>query len=330
MHAVEEFELPERLRPDLERAIRLEWLSLAYLSSLVVLMYLVMGSSQAMKTAWMEDILSLIPPIAFLVSQRIRRKAPSERFPYGYHRAVTIAFLIASLALLAMGVVLLFDGGLKLVHAERPTIGSMTLLGRQVWQGWIMLPVLAWGIVPAILLGRAKHGPARRLHDKTLFADAEMNRADWLTGIAAMSGVLGIAVGWWWADATAAVIISLDIVRDGKRNLFAAVGDLMDRAPQTVDHEEPIELPARIVEVVAALPWVEEAAARVRENGHVFFGEVFIVPRIAGDAAARARECTRLIRRLDWRMLDVVVQFVDRINGNARAPRGDEDERHRV
>ena len=40
----------------------------------VVLVFLVMGTSQAMKAALFEDLLGLIPPITFLVVSRIRRR----------------------------------------------------------------------------------------------------------------------------------------------------------------------------------------------------------------------------------------------------------------
>lgn len=52
-------ELPPELRETLRKARRLEWLTIAYLVSAVGLLALVLGSSQAMKTAWFEDLLSL-------------------------------------------------------------------------------------------------------------------------------------------------------------------------------------------------------------------------------------------------------------------------------
>ena len=61
------FELPERLRVKLSKAVRLEWITLGYLITVVIAMYLVMGSSQAMKSAWLEDVLSLIPSLVFLI-----------------------------------------------------------------------------------------------------------------------------------------------------------------------------------------------------------------------------------------------------------------------
>ena len=50
-----------------------------------------------------------------------------------------------------------------------------------------MLGALAWSALPAVFLGRAKQPLARELHDKVLFAEAEINRADWLTAGAGLS-----------------------------------------------------------------------------------------------------------------------------------------------
>lgn len=47
----------------------------------IVLVAVVMGSSQAMRAAWIEDLLSLIPPIAFLIALRVARMAPTRARP---------------------------------------------------------------------------------------------------------------------------------------------------------------------------------------------------------------------------------------------------------
>jgi hypothetical protein len=54
-------ELPPDKHQLLNKAVRLEWLTIAYLLSAVAVLYLTLGSSQAMKAAWAEDILSLLP-----------------------------------------------------------------------------------------------------------------------------------------------------------------------------------------------------------------------------------------------------------------------------
>jgi cation diffusion facilitator family transporter len=300
------FELPANKMPVYRRAIRLEWLTIAYLISAIALIYLTLGNSQAMKTAWIEDMLSLIPPIVFLIASRIRHRRPNERYPYGYHRAVSIAYMCAALALTLMGAFLLLDAALKLISMEHPSIGTVEVFGHRVWLGWFMEIALLWSAVPAILLGRVKIPLARQLHDKVLFADAKMNKADWLTATAAMAGVLGIGVGLWWADAVAAAIISVDILHDGLQNLRTVVGDLMDSRPTTVDGDvDP--LPARIENELRKQAWVKAARARLREEGHVYLGEVIVVPSTGQNLLDHIERAHRSLHDLDWRLHDVVV-----------------------
>jgi len=300
------YELPREKLPDYRRAVRLEWITIGYLVTAIVAIYLTLGNSQAMKTAWIEDMLSLIPPIVFLIAARTRTRHPNERFPYGYHRAVSIAYLCASLALTVMGGFLLIDAVLKLVTTEHPSIGTVELFGHHIWLGWLMLLALLWSAVPAIFLGRAKLPLARSLHDKVLYADAKINKADWLTAAAAMGGVLGIGLGLWWADAVAAAIISMDILYDGLKNLRAVVTDLMDKRPTTVgDQADP--LPARVENELRKLVWVKEARARLREEGHVYFGEVFVVPSTEQNLLGNIDRARQGLHDLDWRLHDVVV-----------------------
>src|SRR5215203_6967206 len=118
-------ELPPDLQRTLRRARRLEWLTIVYMASAVVLLALVLGSSQAMKTAWIEDLLGLIPPVAFLVAVRFNTRGPTERFPYGFHRIVSIGHLCSALALFVMGVYLLVESIIKPLTAKYPTINSI-------------------------------------------------------------------------------------------------------------------------------------------------------------------------------------------------------------
>lgn len=300
-------ELPPNKQETHARAVKLEWLTIAYLSSAVFFIYLTLGSSQAMKAAWLEDMLSLVPSIAFLVAARYRHRAPNEEFAYGYHRSVSIAYLCASVALFAMGFFLLYDSIMALLSFEHPSIGTVQLFGHQIWLGWLMLLALLWSAIPAAIIGRMKIPLARELHDKVLFGDAKMNKADWLTAGAAMIGVIGIGLGFWWADATAAAFISLDILHDGYTNLKAVVSDLMDSRPKTVDNKALDPLPARTETELKKLRWVRDAVARFREEGHIFNGEIFVVPTSDEGLTERLADAQKSLKALDWRIGDVVL-----------------------
>jgi cation diffusion facilitator family transporter len=305
-----DFEFPDNKRRVYDRAVRLEWITIAYLITAITFIYLTLGSSQAMKTAWFEDMLSLIPPIAFLVANRIRRRVPDTEHPYGWHRSISIGYLVGSLALSGMGSFLLLDAILQLATFEHPSIGTVSFFGHQVWLGWLMIPAAAYSGIPAMFIGRMKLPLANELHDKVLFADAKMNKADWLTALAAILGVLGIAVGFWWADGVAAAVISLDIIRDGITNLRASVSDLMDSSPTRVDGSSADPLPARVETEMKKLSWVRDARVRMREEGHVYFGEIFVIPTSDENLTKHVDDAAAHIASLDWRLLDLTIMPV--------------------
>jgi cation diffusion facilitator family transporter len=247
-------ELPNEQREALRKAIKLEWATIGFLLVTATLVFLVLGNSQAMKAAWIEDLLSFLPPISFLLAARIIRKPPSEDHPYGYHRSTGVAHLVAAVALTAMGAYLLVESGLGLLKTEHPTIGGIELFGNTIWLGWLMMGVMILTAAPPVFLGRAKMKLAEKLHDKVLYADADMNKADWMTAVAAVAGVTGIGVGWWWADYAAALVISGSILHDGVRNTRAAVSALMDKRAMTYDDDAPHPLGRQLDTYLRGLP----------------------------------------------------------------------------
>lgn len=257
---------------DLGRARRLEWWTLGWMTSVVVVMGFAMGSSQAMQTAWIEDMLSLIPSIVFLIALRFERKGPDRRFPYGYDRVNNLAFIISAVALSIFGAFLLFESLMTLVKQEHVTIQPVTILGQTFWFGWIMIAALLYSIVPPVILGRKKLPIARQLEDEVLHTDAMMQKADWMTGLAGIAGIIGIGLGFWWADAAAAGIISFSILHDGFRALRIAAAELVDAVPRKLDSNE-------IAEDAEALRQALEqrfpgADVRLRETGRYIHAQV--------------------------------------------------------
>jgi cation diffusion facilitator family transporter len=292
------------------RAVRLEWLSIAYLITAITAIYFTLGSSQAMRGAWLEDLLSLAPPIAFLVAARVRYRRPNAAFPFGYHRAVEVAFLAGALALLIMGLFLVADSALKLLSGEHPPIGMVELFDWQVWLGWLMIAALLWSAIPVMIIGQVKKKLAMQLHDKVLYADAQMNKADWMTAGAAITGVVGIGFGLWWMDAAAAIAIGADIAHDGLKYTRGAIKDLLDGRPRKPDESAVHPLVDEVRELVAGLDWVEVAAVRMRELGHVISVNVLVVPRDDSALPDRVEDAVERIVALDWKLQDVVVSVV--------------------
>ncbi|AWH90957.1 cation transporter [Dietzia lutea] len=307
-------DMPAEQRDALRRAIRIEWIAIGILVVDVIIIGLVAGQSQAMRVSWAEDALALLPPIAFLVSIRAIRAIRSRDYPYGRHRSIGVGQLVASVALLGMGLFLLVHSAMGLIAGERPPIGLTVLFGVEFWSGWLMIIVIGIFGIPSFILAPIKMKYARILHNKVLYADADMNKADWMTSVATMIGVLGVGYGLWWADAAAAIAVSTSIISDGVKNLRATLGGLMDKRARTFDEEKPHPLIEEVERHVADVDWVAQAASRVRDQGQVFHVEVFVVPHSRAEPTAQdLADLRERLLEIDWKVYDVVVALLPEI-----------------
>jgi cation diffusion facilitator family transporter len=297
----------------LKWARKLAWISIAYIFSTIVMLFFVMAGSQALKTEMAGEFLSLIPPTLFLIGDKVSRREPNEKYPFGYERAVSAGYVGAAIALFAVGAYLLFDGGMKLATKEHPTIGGLPLFGHVIWTGWLGIAVLLWSSIPAFFLGHAKRSAAEALHDKTLAADAEINAADWQSAAAAIIGLLGVGFGLWWADAAAAVLISLQIVRSGWSEVRTALGDIMDRRPLGILSKEDEKVPVMLTDYLREQPWVNDVVVRVRERGREFTAEAHVIPATEDQLVDRIEKAAQAACDLDPRLASVTIAPVRKI-----------------
>ena len=264
--------LPAPIRDDFARARRLEWWTLGWMATVVAAMFLAMGQSQAMRSALFEDVLSLVPAVTFLIAARYEPRDPTAKYPFGFVRVNSLAFLVAAVALTAVGAFLLYESAMALLLAEHPTVAPVELFGHSIWLGWLMIAALAWSVIVPMILGRMKLPVAKRLRDKVLHTDALMQKADWQTGLAGIVGILGIYFGYWWADSGAALFIAFSILRDGISSMRTAAAELLDGAPRNLDNSDIAPEAERLRRRLEAR-W-PEGDVRLRESGRYFMASV--------------------------------------------------------
>jgi cation diffusion facilitator family transporter len=300
-------QLPAELQETFQKATKLEWITVVYISSVILVMMVTMQSSQAMKATWLEDVLSIVPAISFLVAKQYYNRPANEQFPYGYHRIYSIAFQLGAFALLSVGLFLFYDSVVNLIKVEHPTIGSVSIFGYRIWMGWLMIAALLYSCIPSIILGKKKLPLADKLHNKILFTDAHTQQADWQTALAAIGGILGVGFGLWWADSAAACLISINVIRDGYERLKGAMLDLIDQVPTNLENSQKHPLVKKVYGYFDKLPWVADVKIRMREAGEIFFTEVFIVPKSNDKLLENMEKAHEEVKGLDWKMHDVVI-----------------------
>jgi divalent metal cation (Fe/Co/Zn/Cd) transporter len=116
-------------------------------------------------------------------------------------------------------------------------------------------------------------------------------------------------------NGSGAALISLDISKDGLDNLRRAVADLMDQTPTTVDQDAVDPLRDELVSMLQNLDWVDEAEVRLREEGQVYLGEAFVVPSDTANLAENIEDALEQAHDLDWRIQDLAIMPVRRLEG---------------
>ena len=228
-----------------------------------------------------------------------------------------MAYLVTSSVLSIFGLYLFADSVLKLVHGERPPIGTVELFGHQFWMGWLMIAGLTYSLLCGFLLGKLKVPVAEALKDKALHAEATMNKDEWYSEAVAIAGILGVGFGFWWADAGVAALISLEIVHDAWLNIRLVIGDLMDETPTELGDDAMEDLTTKVRESVSTIPGVASAGVRLREHGRVIMGDVFVVlhdDHRDGDAVTTVERVAECARMVDWRLHELTVMPVSHLD----------------
>jgi cation diffusion facilitator family transporter len=155
---------------------------------------------------------SLVVFVGFLVS----RRAPTPRHPYGYERAEDLAGLGVAAVIWASAVFAGYESFEKLAsHAGTEHLAA----------GMAAAMV---GLVGNLAVSIYKARVARHIHSTTLAADAKHSWLDMLSSVGALFGLLGVALGYRWADPIAGAVVTLFICHVGLEVTGEVVHHLLD------------------------------------------------------------------------------------------------------
>jgi cation diffusion facilitator family transporter len=193
----------------------------------------IMGHSAAMLADAVHSLSDFVTDAIVLVFVRISGKPKDKSHDYGHGKYETLAMTVIGLALLAVSIVIFYEGVTKIAawwHGERlPAPGSLAL----------------WAALLSIVLKEAVFRysmvKARQLQSQAVEANAWHHRSDALSSIGTAIGIGGaIFLGERWTvlDPVASVIVGLFIMKVSVELLRRGVGDLMEQSlPDEVETE---------------------------------------------------------------------------------------------
>jgi cation diffusion facilitator family transporter len=240
-------------RRQANRAVAVSAIGLAVTGFIELAIALVSGSVALLGDA-LHNLSDVSTSVLVFVGFRASRKIPTERYPYGYERAEDLAGIGVALVIWGSALVAGFESVTKLLRH-----GGTTHLG---WG----ITAAAVGIAGNQLVARYKLVVGRRIRSATMVADAKHSWLDALSSAGAMLGLIGVALGWGWADAIAGIVVTGFICHVG----WEVTSDIAHRLLDGVDPEI-----ITIAETVATeVPGVKHAHARARWTGRTLRVEV--------------------------------------------------------
>jgi cation diffusion facilitator family transporter len=204
-----------------------------------------------------HSLLDLSATVLTYFAVRISGKPADAKHQYGHGKVESVTALAETALLFVLTAIVIFEAVRRLigehVHAVDATIAAFA--------------VIIGSIVIDFLRSRTLKRVARATTSEALEADALHFRSDMWSSIAVLIGLCGVALGYAWADAAAAIIVAVFICVAGYRLGRRTIDTLTDTAPAGVS-EQIVAIARQIPGVVA----VERV--RVRPAGAVLFVEL--------------------------------------------------------
>src|SRR5256885_4280569 len=207
-----------------------------------------------------DSVHSLVDVVASgfaLVAVRTSRKPADKEHPYGHGRAENLAAFAEGILLLVIAIVVGFEAIRRLVGGGAPVDPTGYAFG-------LLIGTILIESVRAVIMRRV----GRAVSSDAMLADSVDRIADVLANLGVLVGLVGVRMGLVWADAVAALVVALIIVRAAGLLSWRSGDILIDRAPAGAE-----EMLRRTLLGVGGVR--EVRSVRVRRSG----------PNLIGDAA---------------------------------------------
>ncbi len=178
----------------------------------------VSGSVSLLSDA-MESLVNLAGAIFALAMVTVAARPPDDDHPYGHHKAEYFSSGFEGVLILFAALGIIWAAVQRLLHPQPlQDLGFGLLLS----------------VVSSVLNGALAYSmlrKARQVRSVALEGDARHLFTDVWTSAGVVVGLLAVqATGWLWLDPVLALLVALNILREGGRLVWQAAGGLMDEA----------------------------------------------------------------------------------------------------
>jgi len=187
---------------------------------------------------------------------KIAKKEPTEKFPYGFYKAESIAAFLISL--------LIIFAGYSIVRES---------IGKIFSQQELNIPLLAIGIavldaVLMFLVGSYEIKVGKKINSQSLTADGKESRMHIFSSLVVLIGLISVLLNIPYLEGVMGILVSLFVFQAGIESAKDSVFSLMDVSPDPAI-EKKIK---NILDKISGLADYENL--KLRKSGPFVFGEV--------------------------------------------------------
>ena len=211
------------------------------------------------------------------------KKPVDEKHPYGYYRAESLAGFMVALMLGVSAFWILYEGGSRFFKLE-PATFSLIAIG-----------LIVFSVIINELMARLKFHYGRKHESLSLIADAEHSRADVVSSLGVLIGL--VLIRWFvYADAIVAVLIGFYILKQTFSIGKEITDSLLDVANK--DLEEKIKK-------IFAGHKIDISGIKTRKIGGANFAEI----KIKLDPGLKIDKVSQLTKKLENELINKIPEL---------------------
>ncbi|ALC91995.1 transporter [Bacillus sp. FJAT-18017] len=210
------------------------------------------SDSAALKADGLNNTTDIIASVAVLIGLKISQRPPDKDHGYGHWKSETIASMVASFVMIAVGIQVLSDA-----------LGSIFQEGKQA-PDMIAAYTGLFSAFAMYLVYHYNKRLANKIQSKSVMAAAKDNRSDAWVSIGTAIGIFGSQLNMPWLDTVTAFIVGLLICKTAWEIFKEASHELSDGFD-----EEKIQLYKDVILKVDGVKGIKEIKGRNYGNNEV-------------------------------------------------------------
>lgn len=248
---------------DDQSLVRLSVVSIGVAVAVLLLKILAyrMTGSVALYSDALESTINVITALIAWYAVRISQRPADLDHPFGHHKAEYFSAVISGVLIVLAAILILREAVNSLFAARVPSLDAASLA------------VALVATLLNLLWARYLISCGERLRSPAVTADGRHIMSDVWTSAGALAGLLLVLLtGWFVLDAVMAMLVALNILREGWRVIRSSVDGLMDRAI-----DETGEARIRDAIITHATGAIEVHDIKTRSAGRIDFAEFHLV-----------------------------------------------------